>query len=403
MPLMSNRTIARPDISEVDILDIILAPQSFQYKTNRDNKGVTGILKDDTVWSPAHAGILMLMRKRDGRLYLVDGHQRYNLGIRNLENGNYKAIHVAAWIIEEGKAIPGHKGLRWTNQTAMAYAAGINIVQGSGKIMDAARVLRTYPELAPDLPNHEFARVAGKLVPLASNAFEFLLNNENTISLPHAAMVPVYLSDPEMHLHALNEIRTLNPRTLEETRCLLTMLREEGTEKLTQTTMFGDDIEQVNRYQIKLDVLKTAVRYLKRDRDLFSRMVKDADRIESVGHNLVKREACEIEATLDERALSTLLPPVNHVDRKASEKARDSSAQSLELLQRMALVSGEVNDLFKRAVGRVVQGNSIEAAAAELSETLKMHIHDFLAATPESGIAPVPVHHHDHPEQPVLC
>ena len=120
---------------EVDPGSLHLDPERFQYKLQ--TKKETGIEKGtERAWNQKLAGdVHVWMDPADGKLYVVNGHHRYN------------------WLVEENKkrATQGKKLLKMPSviilqdmsaEEARAFAARINIAEGKGKVIDAATFFR---------------------------------------------------------------------------------------------------------------------------------------------------------------------------------------------------------------------------------------------------------------------
>ena len=69
-------------ICRVNPDDIATAPELFQYKEYTSETGEIGTLANSPRWDPDLAGIAYLWQANDGRLYIVDGHQRLGLAKR---------------------------------------------------------------------------------------------------------------------------------------------------------------------------------------------------------------------------------------------------------------------------------------------------------------------------------
>lgn len=121
----------RPDTPEhglaynVKPSDLSVDPERFQFKLHTDKKGVTGSLSD-VKWDPELGGVLAVWRDpADGKDYVVNGHHRHELAQRSGAN------EVTARYLQADNA-----------KEARAKGALINIAEGHGTAVDAAKFLR---------------------------------------------------------------------------------------------------------------------------------------------------------------------------------------------------------------------------------------------------------------------
>ena len=101
-------------------------PERFQYKDFKNKKGETHVLKDVTKWVPERSGVIAVWRDpADNRYKVINGHQRWALAQR-LGITEIRAIEIPAENAEQ----------------ARARGALMNIGEGSGTAIDAAKVMR---------------------------------------------------------------------------------------------------------------------------------------------------------------------------------------------------------------------------------------------------------------------
>ena len=99
-------------------------PARFQYKLNVDKSGVTDELKSVKTFNPDFAGVISVWADpADGKVYVVNGHHRYELA--------HRTGH-AALAVRYGDAK--------TAKEARAVGALNNIAEGRGTAVDAAKV-----------------------------------------------------------------------------------------------------------------------------------------------------------------------------------------------------------------------------------------------------------------------
>lgn len=121
-------------------------PERFQFKLNVDKSGVTEELKGVRKFNPVMAGVIHVWKDpADGRTYVVNGHHRLELAKR-LKHPNLNVMYVNA---------PDHKQAR-------AIGAQVNIAEGRGTAVDAAKYMRDTGMTPADMEN-EGISLKGKL------------------------------------------------------------------------------------------------------------------------------------------------------------------------------------------------------------------------------------------------
>ena len=110
-------------VGEMKVSDLKVAPAKFQYKLSTDAEGVGTLLKETKVFNPDLAGVISVWRDpADGKMYVVNGHHRYELAKRT----GQKTVTVRHIIAKDAT-------------TARAIGALQNIAEGRGTAIDAAK------------------------------------------------------------------------------------------------------------------------------------------------------------------------------------------------------------------------------------------------------------------------
>jgi hypothetical protein len=122
-------------IAEVPVDKIRTAPKRLQYKLNYGREGAGLALTKAKRFNPQLSGVLTLMHdpEHPGDYLVVNGHQRLDLARRTGQ------ASVRAQILEPGTSF----------EQARAIGARINIAEGRGTAVDAAKFMRdsgTTPE-----------------------------------------------------------------------------------------------------------------------------------------------------------------------------------------------------------------------------------------------------------------
>lgn len=315
-------------------------PVTFQYKAGGDGEGVTGRLAGVEVWDPTAAGRSLLYERRDGSLVIADGHQRRALARNLIETGRDPNVELDGFLFRQADG--------WAPEDVRVVAALKNVREGSGSILDAAKVFRDAPELPNDrsLPvSGEFIANARGLARLSPEAFGAVVND--VIPARYGAVLGSMAGDrPDLHESLVDLLRRGSPRSLDDARALVSegMLADFVEREGMTADLFGGmpaESAIIARAKLRASVL----RQLRSDSRLFGSLVRRADAIE-VGGNLLARSENEMRVALDSAAVA--------------------------LVDRLALRGGEIGDLFGASARAVARGErSMSEAVGEVVDDLR--------------------------------
>lgn len=226
-------------------------PERFQYKLNTDKSGVTQELKGVKTWNPDFAGVLAVWKDpEDGKTYVINGHHRKELADR------LDVPDMAVRYINAGTA-----------KEARAAGALVNIAEGRGTAIDAAKFMRDTKVGPAELEKHgvslkgKVSADANMLTRLSDKAFDRL--SRGLLDEGKALAVAKHLTDHDRQdlLFRLLEKREdegkdLSPRVIEE------MAREMAatpTATKTEQTLFGN-IESEESLFVERNEVKSHVR-----------------------------------------------------------------------------------------------------------------------------------------------
>lgn len=212
--------------------ELHIDPERFQYKLNTDKSGVTQELKSVRSWNPDFAGVISVWKDpADGKTYVVNGHHRRELA------GRLDVHDLAVRYIKAGSA-----------KEARATGALINIAEGRGTAVDAAKFLRDSGVSIDELGKHgvslkgKVAADASFLTRLSDRSFDRLARGQ--LEETKALAVAKHLADHDLQdqLFKLLEKREdegkdLSPRVIEE---MARQMAETPKTKTTEHTLFGD-------------------------------------------------------------------------------------------------------------------------------------------------------------------
>lgn len=304
---------------------------TFQYKADGDAAGVTNRLRGVQQWDATAAGRVLLWESREGRTFVADGHQRRGLAARLSEQG-FDDARLDGYLFREADG--------WTPREVRVIAALKNMREGSGTIMDAAKVFRDAPAALNDrsLPvTGDFITQARQLASLSEPAFRAVVNG--VIPERYAAVIgELAAGRPELHDDLVALMKKAAPGSADGARALTheALLDDFIATEGVQTDLFGGLPRQstlVARGQIREAVLAA----LRKDQRTFGGLVRNADAIEA-GGNVLSRS--ENEARL----------------------AVDRAAQ--EVVSRLSLRAGDIGEAFAEAAAAVTKGEATVAGAS---------------------------------------
>lgn len=331
-----RRAFQRFWVHRVNPLDVLFDAKTYQFKAGGDSRGVTDRLRDVKRWDPLKSGKVILHRRLDGRLYVVDGHQRVAFAQRAKEAGQ-RNVHLDAIILNEADG--------FTAAEMRVIAAGKNLAEGSGTAVDAARIIREAGAEnvhLQDIPRSSAVFTDGQgLAKLGDEAFEFVVNE--VVDPKYGAHVGRLISDPAEQAATMRALVRARPQNSAEAlsvvqECKIVGFRPKKTEVKSpegkvagdQVLLFDEDAEWKeweSLQGIRAQIHVLAKKKLKRDKALFKYAVRNEERLAETG-NVFDREGNleriardeELERAIDEaRFKGPAAELLNEVAKRADE------------------------------------------------------------------------------------
>lgn len=312
-------------------------PERFQYKASGEG-GVTGALQGVERWETGLANPITAWQGVDGKLYVVNGHQRTDLATRAVANGQTD-VQMPARVYREADG--------YTPDYMKRLGAYQNIAEGSGTALDAAKVMRGAADgpaefRLPDLPPRSQLVQQGKaLANLSDQAFGVVENG--IVPEAYAAHVGAMIKDPTEQMAALDVLARAHPPNSEQARLMVKDVRDSGFLNGSQTTLFGEEAFSHSLIPERARVLDNAMRTLRRLTGVF-------------------KAAVEGEGTLTAAG--------NSMNPAANSEAKTQNARLLDILQRDATTRGPISDALSIAARELADGKPVAGVASR-----------FLAAT----------------------
>ena len=333
--------------------DVTIDAKRFQFKEGGDEYGVTERLQGVTEWDPVKAGTVIFWEDAQGKVFIADGHQRAGLARRIMDQKPDQDISLIGYKLRETDDISAEK--------ARVIAAVANIAQGTGTVIDAAKVLRVEPGRISDLPpRSSLVSQAKDLVNLSDDAFGAIVNQ--VIPANYGAIVGRLIDDPDLQQAAIKVLSKSDPSNAFQAEAIVRQVRETDMVKETQVSLFGDEDVATSLYTERAKVLDRTVKLLRADKASFENLSKNAERIEAEGNKLAKDQ---------------------------NQRRADQDGQAITLLQALANRKGTLSDDLS-AAAREAKDQGYAAAARNFAEAVRRGVErgDFdRAATGDVGRA----------------
>lgn len=298
----------KPRVFEVSRGELDLDPRRFQYKDYTNERTGTGeALSDVRRWDPNLAGVLHVWEDpADLRLKVVNGHHR----IGNIYDRTGAIDPIAVMRLEAATA-----------EEARGLGALINIAEGHGSSLDAAKFLRSTEIPAEELAARGVSLKGGimreglALSKLDDGVFNAVAQQK--FPAAHAAIIGEVLPDDRVAQRSVAELVAKRmdagkPLTLEATSELAQMATGSSVarDSFTQAGLFGEDFAATSLLPEKAQINAHISKTLGREGRLFGTVAKE-------------RNAGELGRV------------GNRIDVNASREAADSANQAAEVFGRL--------------------------------------------------------------------
>jgi hypothetical protein len=228
---------------------------------------------------------------------------------------------------------------------ARVYGALKNIAEGTGSMVDAAKVIRGAGDhlLAHLPPKSALVRDARALASLSDEAFGAVYND--VLPADYAAVIGHLLPDrPEAHGAMVDLLVKTDPANRGQAESIVRQGIAAGMHKAEQVDLFGEREVMQSLMLERAKVLEKGLAQLRKSKLLFKTAAKEADRLEAVGSKIAK---------------------------SASEKEAQANAQALELVSRLAFTHGPIADALNDAARKLAAGAKLGDVADEFAAAVK--------------------------------
>jgi hypothetical protein len=342
--------------------DLSTDAETFQYKGGADYRGVTDRLGGVAQWDPVASGKVVVFEPNDGRLVIADGHQRLALAQR-LEPDSPTPVELNAYVFREADG--------WTPQDVRAIAAKKNIQEGSGDVLDTARVLRERPDLwDATLPMSDGKiKQAQGLARLSGEAWQMTLNG--VVPPNYASAVGRLVDNTEWHTAIMGDLARFKPANEAQARLVIGDALEAGSVREVQDSLFGPQEMTRMLTQERAQTFSDTLALLRQDKKIFSVLDREATRIEGEGNQLAS-EANKTRASRAaqlEQVLGTLASRAGPVSAALNRWAAQVAAKTVSKAEAARGFAEELVELANKEGLRIEPRETEVAPPAMPAET----------------------------------
>lgn len=321
-------------VFRVPVDQINVDPQQYQFRSRVNDQGVDKRLDGIKTWDDKRAGNVLLHRRKDGSLYVADGHHRVDLAKR------LGQTDLNARLVDEADGVDV--------ATARVEAAMNNIADGKAEPIDVAKIFRDSEVPTGEvretfnLPNSQVVRDGESLSKLSDNVFGMVTAGQ--MSEKDGAAIGTAFAEQAQQEAAADAFQKVQPDTEYQRQLLVNEIRaaEFAESQGEQGGLFGDDPQEVSLMQDRLKVLDALRQRLNSDKRLFKSLNDNADRAGEAG---------------------------NQIATEANESITQQSARTLDLIGRVTTTPA-LNEMVNRAARRVYDGENRSKVVTELKQEL---------------------------------
>lgn len=317
---IESSDLKQKDIHNFNPAELKTDAKTFQYKENSDSEGRTDKMNGVTKWNAENSGIVIVWESKDGQKYIADGHQRLGLAKRL----NDDKIRLDGLLYREADG--------YSPSDVRLIAAKKNIAEGSGTPIDTAKIIRelggaeNYPA---DLPrsgvNYEYGLALSRL---GDEAFEKVVNG--FVTPAQGAMIAnIIRYDHTKQSVAIDVVAQEDIETLPETELMARQVLSTPTETTEQINLFGTQ-QIVESYAVeKVKIINTALKQLKKSKNLMSHLANNTEAIEKNG---------------------------NKLNKKNNEETKKTAETAIEVIKKMSFYEGEISSKANELAKKVKSG-----------------------------------------------
>jgi hypothetical protein len=302
-------------VEEFDVNKLTTDAKTFQYKSETNEFGISERLMGVTKWDQPSASTILVYEFKNGRLAVVDGHQRFGLAKKLIDQ---KPRLYGYRIREVDGYVPDH---------AMLQGVAINLRQGTGTAIDAAKMMRVknfdINAIMASMPvRSEIVKVAQGLTKLSNDSFSMVVNK--FIDYKVASRVGELLPDKELHASALTILKKQKFDNMQQVDLILKQIRETPSVKMKEQTLFGVEEFKQSLIVEKSILLTNFAKSTKDKKKLFSLVLREDQLLTSAGNKLdnINNEKIVTQNAKIQEKIEILATRVGQLSTDLTEAAR---------------------------------------------------------------------------------
>jgi hypothetical protein len=336
--------VKRARVETVPTKSLKRDPVRFQYKTNVGKGGVSDKMKDDDVaWNHDLAGVLAVWDDPvDGETYVVNGHHRHE----KAERQDVPDVDIRRIDAKDARE-------------ARAIGALINIAEGQGTSLDAAKVFRDLDFDDAALKKRgihlkgSLAKEAAALRDLTPEVFTKVVNEE--IAPDTAAIIGRMLKSPEDQIAAVELLGRATAQgkklTSGEVTDLIKFAQDAPKKEVVDDNfnLFGNDVTVQNTAVDKARLSDAIRGQLKQEKRLFSTVGKES-------------------------AAAKLAEAGNTIKAKDNAAIAEEANRALEVYNKLYTSAGPISTALNDGAIRLARGDSESAVRKDTYEAIRRAI-----------------------------
>jgi uncharacterized protein (UPF0335 family) len=259
----------------------------FQFKAGADEKGLLDTLMGVERWDDTFSGNVVVFEKADGTRIIADGHQRLGLAKRILADKNYKGPkpRLSAIVFKESDG--------FTPEFVRVQAGAKNLAEGSGSIVDAARLYKVAPAFLEKMlpPNSRLLKYGRGMAALHDDVLRAV--DAGVVPGRYASFIGQYFTDKAEQLAVLDVLAKANPANLMEAESIVANVKMAGFQKADQAGLFSDDMIAASLFKERAKILSSTLGGMQSNKKLLNTLVEKSNIIEQYGNKLNKLNNAE--------------------------------------------------------------------------------------------------------------
>lgn len=337
------------NVQRIDVLDIKVDPERFQFKTGTGKGGAGQILRGKK-WNPEYAGVIQVWKEpKTGITWVINGHNRLELA---KETGQEQ---IDVRFINAKNAAE-----------ARVVGAKTNMAEGRGSAVDAAKVFRETSITLEDLENQGLS-IREKIVAdgmalanLDNSLFSEVVRGD--IPLNRGVTIGRELEKHEDQVALVKLLEKTNKRLNEaEVTELISFVKSAGKVSDTQQTLFGAETVTKSSAIEKAQLSAYIKDRLSKDRKLFGYISKEtrAARISQLG--------------------------VGNIDTGASSEIATNAAILEEVFKKQLKYKGPISEALNESASELAQGGNLNEIRERLYRETKKAVSQIVKGSETQG------------------